>query len=132
MQQKVSRRVLARTIAAKLLAEPSRRKHWLQVTAGYLMDHHMDEDVDLIINDIARELYLQGGHLIVDVTSARALSDGLRTDLAAMLQAATGAKHVELAERTDPALLGGLVARTPDAVLDASVRTKLKQLASLS
>ncbi|HEY5805816.1 MAG TPA: ATP synthase F1 subunit delta [Candidatus Saccharimonadales bacterium] len=131
MNGKSSRRVLARTIAAKLLAEPDKRGHWLKVTAAYLMDHGMDEDVDLIINDIAHELYLQSGHLLVEVTSARELSNSTREELKRMLKETTNASAVELSERIDPSLLGGLIARTPDAVIDASVRTKLKQLASL-
>ncbi len=131
MNNKASRRVLARTIAAKLLAEPDNRSHWIKVTAAYLMDHGMDENVDLVVNDIAHELYEQAGHLIVEVTSARELSDSTREELTRMLKASTNASAVELSERTDPSLLGGLIARTPDAVIDASVRTKLKQLASL-
>jgi F-type H+-transporting ATPase subunit delta len=131
MNNKVSRRILARTIASKLLVEPSQRKHWLQVTAAYLMEQNRTEDINLILNDIAHELHVQSGHLLVDVTSARRLSDAVRDDLKHTLQAATGAKKVELAEHVDPDLLGGLIARTPDAALDASVRTKLKQLASL-
>jgi ATP synthase F1 delta subunit len=131
MQGKASRRVLARTVAAKLLSEPNNRSHWLKVTAAYLMDHGMDEDVDLIINDIAHEIYEQSGHLIVDVTSARKLEGSTREELKRMLKEAAKASHVELSEHTDPDLLGGLIARTPDAVIDASVRTKLKQLASL-
>lgn len=131
MNPKASRRVLARTIASKLLTEPDRRKHWVKITAAYLVDHGLDQDADLIINDIAHELYEQSGHLIVDVTSARALSDSTREELVRMLKEATTAKKIELTEKTDPELVGGLIARTPDAVLDASVRTKLKQLASL-
>jgi F-type H+-transporting ATPase subunit delta len=131
MHSKASRRVLARTVAAKLLAEPDNRSHWLKVTAAYIMDHGMDGDIDLILNDIAHELYEQGGHLLVSVTSARQLSDSTREELTRMLKAATSASTVELSEHTDPDLLGGLIARTPDAVIDASVRTKLKQLASL-
>lgn len=131
MNPKASRRVLARTVAAKLLAEPDKRSHWITVTAAYLMDHGMDEDVELIVNDIAHELYEQAGHLIVDVTSARALTDSTREELTRMLKEATKASTVEISEQTDPELLGGLIARTPDAIIDASVRTKLKQLASL-
>jgi len=131
MNSKVSRRVIARTVAARLLAEPSRQKHWLKVTAAYLMSQGMEDDVDLVVNDIAHELYEQSGHLLVDVTSARKLTDAIRSDLSKTLTAATGATRVELAEHIDPSLLGGLIARTPDKQLDASVRTKLKQLASL-
>lgn len=131
MKPKASRRVLARTVAAKLLAEPDNRSHWINVTAAYIMDHGMDEDVDLILNDIAHELYKQGGHLVVSVTSARQLTDSTREELKRMLTEQTQAFSVELSEHTDAELLGGLIARTPDAVIDASVRTKLKQLASL-
>ena len=131
MNSKVSRRVIARTVAARLLAEPSRQSHWLKVTAAYLMEQRLEEEVDLFVNDIAHELYKQSGHLLVDVTSARKLTDTVRQELTATLKAATGASRVELFEHIDPALLGGLIARTPDQQLDASVRTKLKQLASL-
>lgn len=131
MQNKTSRRLLARTVASKLLAEPNKRSEWIKATAAYLVEHGMDKAADLVINDIARELYLQSGHLTVNVTSARELSDGTREELARMLTSATNATSVELSETTDPSLLGGLVARTPDAVIDVSVRSKLKQLASL-
>jgi len=131
MNGKASRRVLARTIAVKLLSEPDRRGHWIKSLAAYLMEHGMDEDADLIMNDIAHELYLQGGHLIVEVTSARSLQENIREELQHLLKTSTKALHVELAERVEPELLGGLIARTPDAILDASVRTKLKHLASL-
>lgn len=131
MNSKVSRRVLARTLAAKLLADPSRQAHWLKAAAAYLIEQRMTDDLDLFVSDLAHELHEQSGHLLVDVTSARKLSDAVRRELKHTLQTATGAHRVELAEHVDPALLGGLVARTPDAQLDASVRTQLKQLASL-
>ncbi len=131
MNSKVSRRVLARTVAEKLLSEPTRVKHWMLATAAYLMEQHMIDDIDLFINDVAHELHQQSGHLLVDVTSARKLSDAVRVELKHTLQQATGARHVEFAEHVDPELLGGLIARTPDGQLDASVRTQLKQLASL-
>jgi F-type H+-transporting ATPase subunit delta len=95
------------------------------------MDQHQASDLDLFINDLAHELYEQSGHLLVDVTSARKLTASVRTKLKHTLQHTTNAKRVELSEHIDPALLGGLIARTPDGELDASVRTKLKQLASL-
>jgi F-type H+-transporting ATPase subunit delta len=131
MHHKVSRRVLARTVANKLLAEPSHQKHWLKATAAYIMEQRMSDDIDLIINDIAHELLAQSGHLLVDVTSAHRLSDGVRSELSATLKQATGAKRVELVEHIDASLLGGLIAKTPSQQLDASVRTQLKQLASL-
>jgi len=131
VNNKVSRRVVARVVAAKLLHEPAKRSHWIKATAAYIMEQGMTDDIDLFLNDLAHELHDQSGHLFVDVTSAHKLTDSIRDELKRTLKSATGAQHIELAEHVDPALLGGLVARTPDAQLDASVRTKLKQLASL-
>lgn len=128
---KLSRRVIARTVAAKLLAEPSKRKHWLQVAAAYLIETNQAADIDLLVNDIAHEVYEQSGKLFVDVTSARPLTDGVRDELKRLLRDATSAKQVDLTEHVDPELLGGLIARTPSAQLDVSVRSKLRQLATL-
>lgn len=128
----ISRRVIARTIAAKLVAQPAQRSHWLRVLAAYLVEHNRGEEAELIANDIARELYRQAGQLLVRVESARPLSSSIKSELTKLLSMATNAKQVELAETINPELLGGLIARTPDAVTDLSVRTKLKQLATIA
>jgi F0F1-type ATP synthase delta subunit len=128
---KLSRRVIARTVAAKLLAEPAKRKHWLQVAAAYLIEHNQAGDIDLLVNDIAHEVFEQSGKLFVDVTSARPLTDGVRSELKRLLSDATSATQVDLTEHIDKDLLGGLIARTPSAELDTSVRSKLRQLATL-
>ena len=131
MNSKTSRRVLAQTVASKLLAEPQKRKHWIQALAAFLVENRRTDEIDMLVNDISRELFLQKGELVVDVTSARPLTDDIRRELAASLKRATGANDVQLTEAVDPSLLGGLIARTPDAQLDASVRSKLKQLATI-
>lgn len=131
MNSKASRRVIARTVAAKLLTEPEARKHWVQALAAYLIETRRADEIDLVVNDIARELFEQRGELVVDVTSARPLDDQVRKELKSLLKEVTDAKEVLLSESTDPSLIGGLIARTPDAQLDASVRTKLKQLATI-
>jgi F-type H+-transporting ATPase subunit delta len=116
----------------RLIDEPKKQAEWLQRLAAYLIMHNMVDKVDLIVNDIAHELYERTGILTVEVTSARDLSDAMRRSLEALLLRETGADKVVLHETTDQDLLGGFVARTPDAELDASVRTKLKALASLA
>jgi len=131
MHGKFSRRVIARAVADKLLAEPTRRAHWMKVLAAYLIDQNMIDDADLLLNDIARELLIRDGHLLATVISARRLSDSLRKELTAALRKATGAQHVELDEHVDTALIGGLQARTPDGALDISIRTRLRQLAAI-
>jgi F-type H+-transporting ATPase subunit delta len=129
---RASRRVIARVIASKLVAEPARQDHWITVLAGYLVENNRITEADLIVNDIEHELYEQDGQLLVNVTSARPLAADVRTSLTALLTDRTKAKKVTITEAIDPNLLGGLVAKTADAELDASVRTKLNRLATIN
>lgn len=131
MNSKTSRRVVARTIASRLIEAPKERKRLISMLAAYLIETNRVDELEQVVNDIAHELFEQKGELLVNVTSARPLSDQVRAELKTLLGAATGANHVDLTEQLDPDLLGGLVARTPDAQLDVSVRTKLKQLATI-
>ncbi len=131
MNNKISRRVIAQTVALKVVNDPTRRAHWLKALAAYMVNNNMQDDVDLMVNDLVREVYALSGELLVDVTTARPLTDSLRTEIMREIAHATGAQDVVLSESTDADLLGGFIARTPDAELDASVRTKLKQLASI-
>jgi len=128
---KFSRRILARTIATKLVIEPTRQDYWIKALAGYLVDQKRTAEAELIINDILHELYEQDGQLLAHVTSARPLTDQLRTKLKHLLATQTDARKVTLTEDIDPSLIGGLVARTADAELDASVRSKINQLATI-
>lgn len=131
MAQKFSRRTIARTVAAGLLARPSDRKVWMERAAAYLAANNRQAEAELLARDIAHELFVQGGQLSVDVVSARALSDGVKAELVKMFKATTGASHISMSERQDSNLVGGLIARTPNAQLDLSVRTKLKQIATI-
>ena len=131
MTARVSLRILARTVASRLLAAPEKRARTIKSLAAYLVEHKMADDADLVLNDIARELLLQNGQLSATVTSARPLTDAVRRELVQILKASTGARSVDLSEQTDPGLLGGLVARTADRMLDTSVRTTLKHLATI-
>jgi F-type H+-transporting ATPase subunit delta len=58
------------------------------------------------------------------VTTAVALGDDERSALSRRLSELTG-KQVQLQVREDPELLGGLVARIGDRLIDGSTRTKL-------
>lgn len=129
---KASRRALARIIAERLDAANADGKAIMRETAAYLLEHNMTEDADMLVNDIAEELYHRSGKLVVEVTSARTLTDEARTNLIKYLQESTGAKNVELHETVDETLMGGLIAKTPMSELDISVRNKLRQLTALA
>lgn len=66
-------------------------------------------------------------HEIAEVRSAVALSDEQRARLEAALSEATG-KQIEVKVVIDQSVLGGLVARIGDTVIDGSVRHRLDQL----
>lgn len=63
----------------------------------------------------------------VQVTSAVELTADARKKIAARVAEATGRK-VELIERVDPDILGGLVLRVGDVIVDGSVQARIRQL----
>jgi F-type H+-transporting ATPase subunit delta len=65
--------------------------------------------------------------LPVSVTSAIELDESLVRDIGDRIRRETG-REVELESRVDPDVLGGLVLRVGNMVLDASVRGRLEQL----
>jgi F-type H+-transporting ATPase subunit delta len=66
-------------------------------------------------------------HEVAEVRSAVPLDDELRDRLARALSESTG-KQVEVKVIVDPNVLGGVVARIGDTVIDGSVRRRLEQL----
>jgi F-type H+-transporting ATPase subunit delta len=66
-------------------------------------------------------------HDVAEVRAAVPLDDGLRDRLASALSEATG-KEVEVKVVVDPSVLGGVVARIGDTVIDGTVRHRLEQL----
>jgi ATP synthase F1 delta subunit len=65
--------------------------------------------------------------LEVELTTAIPIDDEQASGLEAKLEAATG-QTVELTRRVDPAILGGIVLRVRDLLIDASVRGRLEGL----
>jgi F-type H+-transporting ATPase subunit delta len=66
-------------------------------------------------------------HEVAEVRAAVPLDDRLRDRLAKALSDATG-KQVEVKVVVDPDVLGGVVARIGDTVIDGTVRHRLDQL----
>ena len=93
----------------------------LIVGAGHAADLPaiVDRFVELAVAERQRE--------VAEVRSVLPLDDGQQRRLAAALSAATG-KQVEVKVIVDPSVLGGVVARVGDVVIDGSVRHRLEQL----
>jgi len=67
------------------------------------------------------------GHEVAEVRSAVSLDDSTQQRLATALSQATG-KQIEVKVVVDPSVLGGLVTRIGDTVIDGSVRHGLEEL----
>jgi F-type H+-transporting ATPase subunit delta len=65
--------------------------------------------------------------LPVTVTSATELDDGLVAEIGKRIEEQTG-RQVELSSNVDPDVLGGLIVRVGNMVLDATVRNRLESL----
>jgi F-type H+-transporting ATPase subunit delta len=69
----------------------------------------------------------QREHIVGEVRSAIPLDDSQRERLARALSKATG-KQVDVKVIVDPTLMGGVVARIGDTIIDGSIRHRLEQL----
>lgn len=86
----------------------------------------MDDATEIIehFHELVREREQQ---LDVHVTSAVELEDALRTKLEQRLSADTG-KQVHLHTSVDPDIIGGLVVRYGDTLVDTSLRGRLESM----
>jgi ATP synthase F1 delta subunit len=65
--------------------------------------------------------------LPVQVTSAVELEEGTVESIADRIREQTGRK-VEISSQVDPEIIGGIVLRVGNSILDASIRNRLNQL----
>ena len=65
--------------------------------------------------------------VVAEVRSAVPLDDSQRSNLAQALSKATG-KNVEVKVLVDPSVIGGVVAKVGDTVIDGSIKRRLDQL----
>lgn len=69
------------------------------------------------------------GIVVAKVTTAEPLNDAERELVLEKLELLTG-KHVQMETKVDPDLIGGIMIRIGDQVIDGSVRNKLEKLRS--
>ncbi len=125
--QVVSRRKLASYVAEQLLAGADQSALLTQV-AAYLVERKRVNQAELLVRDIEAYLANDHGLVLAHVTSARELSDGLIKAIAQFVKQSEKATAVEVSTSIDPSLLGGVIIKTPNAELNASVRSKLTAL----
>jgi F-type H+-transporting ATPase subunit delta len=80
-----------------------------------------------ILSELRRMVEELEGIERVEVISAAPLPGTQRDFLKSVLERQTG-KRIELEEKLDPAVLGGMVVKVGSTVYDGSVRTQLSQM----
>ncbi len=121
--QKLSRRQVTGYIASQVIAGadvPSA----MQQLAAYLVETRQVKQVEYYIADIEKAV-AAAGHTVVDVVSARSLTDELR---AAVSTALADGGNVSIREHIDTTLIGGVIIKTPNGEYDASLRSALQRL----
>lgn len=125
MSTAISRRRLASVVVDRLASQP--RAKVMSELAAYLVEEGLARELDLVVSDIEQE-YAERGHVVANITSARALDDTSRSELTQFIEQAEGATSVELREDVDSELIGGVIIQTPGKYLDGSIKHQLNQL----
>ena len=92
-----------------------------------LASRNLAEVLPAIVEQYQRLLDDHNGIERAEVVSAVALDDAQRAQVAELLRRVVG-KEIRLTSRVDPRLIGGLVARVGDHVIDGSTATKLESM----
>jgi F-type H+-transporting ATPase subunit delta len=97
----------------------------LKVLASRSMTHQTPG----ILDEYLRLLDAHRGIERAEVVAAVPLDTGQRARISELLEGVAG-KEVRLASTTEPRILGGLVAKIGDRVIDGSLKTKLDRMRS--
>lgn len=109
------RRSLGAAVAEKLGTRPEVAKLY-----EILIENDLLKTLPLLSRAVARQRELRFGIQVVEIRSAKPLSDEQRAGLSAAFMKKTG-RAVELRESVDPALLAGAVAALGSEIFDASL-----------
>jgi F-type H+-transporting ATPase subunit delta len=95
---------------------------------GVLAENGRLSQLEAVIRTFARLAAAHRGETSAEVTSAFPLNDGQIAALKAQLKA-RGDTDVTIDANVDPSILGGIVIRLGSRMIDASIKTKLNNLA---
>lgn len=95
--------------------------------ASFLVGIGRVHDLPAVVDRLVEVAAESRSHEVAEVRSAVPLDDDQQRRLAEALSGATG-KQVEVKVIIDPRVLGGIVSRVGDVVIDGSIRHRLEQL----
>jgi F-type H+-transporting ATPase subunit delta len=111
-------------VAERIGAGPATRN-----TLLLLVDRRRMKTLPYLARTLRELADAKKGVIRAEVTTAAPLSDAYYEKLQAKLEKITG-QRVVVDKRTDPTLIGGVIARIGDRVFDGSLRTRLDTLRS--
>ena len=97
----------------------------LKKFAEVLVAQNMAGKVDAVIVEFSKIWDEQRGIIRASVTSARGLDQYMIKDLENYIIKIAGAKEVQMEENVDKNILGGVILKYRDKILDASLKAKL-------
>jgi F-type H+-transporting ATPase subunit delta len=92
-----------------------------------LLDGERLSNLPDISREVSAMIEAKSGRVTAEVTSARPLDPAQLSQITVALEALSG-KKVNINNRTDASLLGGVVAKVGDTVYDSSLRTQLRAI----
>jgi len=94
---------------------------------GMLISRHRTRLIPDIVELFEEEARLRRGVVLADVTTAEAM-DGVSQEIVKRQLKQFAGRDVELRLHTDPDIIGGVIARIGDQVIDGSVANQLRRL----
>lgn len=94
---------------------------------GFVVEQGRARQLPQILSELSNLAAAARDSVVAEVRSAIPLDEQQKTSLAQALSKTTG-KKVELKVMVDPEVLGGIVAKVGDTVIDGTVRRRLEQL----
>jgi F-type H+-transporting ATPase subunit delta len=95
--------------------------------AHLLVERHRTGIIPDLVTAFHEALLAEQGIVVADVTTAEPLDERMQAEVRERLGTLLG-KTVQLRMHTDPDIIGGLVAKVGDQVIDGSVQTRLRRL----
>lgn len=94
---------------------------------AFVVEQGRGRQLPQILKEVADIAAEARQHVVAEVRSAVPLDDEQQRSLAAALSKATG-KKVEVKVLVDPSVIGGIVAKVGDTIIDGTVKRRLEQL----
>ncbi|HEV2127481.1 MAG TPA: ATP synthase F1 subunit delta [Thermomicrobiales bacterium] len=95
--------------------------------AHLLIERHRVDIIPEIVQGFDEALLAEQGIVLADVTTAEAIDPSMQEAVRERIGELVG-KRVQLRMHTDPDIIGGLIARIGDEVIDGSVQTRLRRM----